>query len=211
MTTDTSLCAKPVRSAREILREGTHAAHVRLNHNHLLRGITQPGYTLQSYQQVLQVYAVFYRDFEAAVDAFVQDQPPLFDYASRRKLPWLRQDLQHFGLAQPAQAPQAPAALQFASSAQLVALYTIEGSTLGGQLISRHIGTQLGLSADQGGRFFHGYGEATRPRWLHFETFMEQILVDDSGRSAACQKASQVFLHLETALNDYPSDPDQSC
>ncbi len=201
-------CATKAPGAREVLRTGTHAEHVRLNHHRLLRGITQPDYPLTRYQLVLQLYAGFYRDFEAAVDAYLQTRPLLFDYASRRKLPWLLRDLQHYGLLPGAASAGIPAALQISSDAQLAgALYTIEGSTLGGQLIARHIGTRLGITAERGGRFFHGYGDATMPLWLQCESFMNRVLVDDAGLNTACLQARNVFLHLEQTLNDHPTSP----
>jgi heme oxygenase len=47
-------------------------------------------------------------------------------------------------------------------------LYVIEGSTLGGQIISRHLRARLNVTPQAGGLFFHGYGEETGAMWKAF-------------------------------------------
>ena len=55
-------------AVRRLLRDGTHAEHVRLNQHPLLAGITRPDYALTTYQLVLTAYFHFYRALEAAID-----------------------------------------------------------------------------------------------------------------------------------------------
>ena len=43
----------------------------------------------------------------------------------------------------------------------LGAMYVMEGSTLGGQLIARHVELVLGLTAGQGNAHFRGHNERT--------------------------------------------------
>lgn len=47
----------------------------------------------------------------------------------------------------------------------LGALYVMEGSTLGGQLIARHVEETLGLEPGRGDLYFRGHGEQTGPMW----------------------------------------------
>ena len=47
-------------------------------------------------------------------------------------------------------------------------MYVMEGSTLGGQYIARHVEETLGLSSGEGNSYFRGYGEATGERWREF-------------------------------------------
>ena len=46
--------------------------------------------------------------------------------------------------------------------------YVLEGATLGGQFISRHLEQTLGFSGGQGYRFFRSYGPEVGPRWQAF-------------------------------------------
>lgn len=47
----------------------------------------------------------------------------------------------------------------------LGALYVLEGSTLGGRLLARHVEATLGLTPGQGNAYFHGHGAETGSLW----------------------------------------------
>jgi heme oxygenase len=59
----------------------------------------------------------------------------------------------------------------------------LEGATLGGQIITRHLQTHLGLTPESGTAFFHGYGPETGPRWKSFvsglRTEAQKVNADD--------------------------------
>lgn len=87
---------------------------------------------------------------------------------------------------------------------QLVgALYVIEGSTLGGQLISRSLNQHLGLTLNTGARFFYGYGEQTALMWQSFIDFADCISGDETQCQAAEQSAWQTFQVFNQVLDDY--------
>jgi heme oxygenase len=57
----------------------------------------------------------------------------------------------------------------FRTEASLLgAMYVMEGSTLGGQLISRHVTRVLGLTEGHGDSFFRGHGDRTGILWKEF-------------------------------------------
>ncbi|MGV8842914.1 MAG: biliverdin-producing heme oxygenase [Pseudomonas sp.] len=196
-----------VSECRQFLQKSTHNAHVRLNHQPLLAGITRPGYPLATYRRVLAAYFYFYQSIEASIDDFLRREPHAFDYAQRRKLPWLvadwhalsmRPDDPALGYAQPLEA------VEILSAAHLAGvLYTIEGSTLGGQVISRQIAASLGLTVDAGARFFNGYGQQTAARWSALGVFLEHSAADALTRAQAATAALATFALLENVLNDF--------
>ncbi len=47
-------------------------------------------------------------------------------------------------------------------------LYVMEGSTLGGQVLTQLVGRQLNLTPQQGCRYFYGYGKDTLLKWRQF-------------------------------------------
>jgi heme oxygenase len=130
-----------------------------------------------------------------------------FDYDQRRKHPWLVNDLQYFGLQaeSAALAPRQGLAIgQIATNEQLIGvLYAIEGATLGGQVISSHIASTLGLREDRGASFFVGYGAKTGIYWQQFEMFAESLCVTAEQKLAAGAAARQVFNLVEHLLDDY--------
>lgn len=112
-------------------------------------------------------------------------------WAPRRRLPWLDADLAALGLAPPA-AVRAPALGDEASA--LGALYVVEGSTLGGRVILRHL-DRLGL---QPARYFSGYGEATGAMWKGFVTRLEAAPA--AAAPAIVAGASLTFDHFQRGL-----------
>lgn len=200
----TEFSASTIRSR---LRDGTHAEHVRLNQHPLLKGITRPGYTLSMYRRVLVAYYHFYGALEVAIERSDYWVADAFSYEPRRKLGWIVQDLVALGVDpdEPGWLPSSPIFPPLAGGlAPLVGvLYTIEGSTLGGQVISRHIGTHLGLAAANGGRFFFGYGPETPNYWAEFEAFMEASLASSEQFAQALGAARDTFMLMEKILDDY--------
>ena len=193
---------------RQFLRDATHQDHVRLNRHPLLVGITKADYSLATYHRVLKTYFRFYEQIEYAFTQYLSvfpvytdaDHKP-FDYQPRLKLPWLRQDLHHARI-EPASIPAANASVDITSTAELVGiLYTIEGSSLGGEVISQHISRNLGLTPDAGGRFFYGYGKQILPMWREFESFMDFALTSPSEMEAAGLAARKTFNRMEKMLD----------
>ena len=119
-----------------------------------------------------------------------------FDYADRRKTPRLAQDLLALGdsaevvenLARCRNLPQL-----FNPGQVLGCLYVIEGATLGGQIISRHLASGLGLSATSGASFFSGYGPQTGSRWKAFCAMLEANAAQHCNHHDIVDGAQQTF------------------
>ena len=79
----------------------------------------------------------------------------------RAKTRWLEEDLEVFGYdsEQRRRLPRTNSLPSTSSRNHILgASYVLEGSTLGGQMITRHISRMLGLSGTHGCRFFSSYG-----------------------------------------------------
>ncbi len=99
--------------------------------------------------------------------------------AARRRRQLLERDLAWFGVTAEAARPGLAAMPDEASF--LGAMYVMEGSTLGGQLIARHVGSVLGLSAGEGNAFFLGHGSETGAMWREFcEVLRTRVAEEDA-------------------------------
>src|SRR5580693_9409415 len=74
----------------------------------------------------------------------------------------------------------------------LGAMYVMEGSTLGGQLIARHVELVLGLTAGQGNAYFRGHNERTGQLWKEFCHAL-RTNVPDSETDAVIAAAKAMF------------------
>ena len=82
----------------------------------------------------------------------------------RRRLRLLELDLRVLGAVVPA--GDGPALPGWGSSAELLgALYVMEGSRLGGQMIARHVEELLGFAPGEGSAYFRGFGDRTGVMW----------------------------------------------
>jgi heme oxygenase len=129
-----------------------------------------PNFTRAAYRQLLERYAGFYSPVEEKLTALRSLGLGVFD-ESRRKCPLLQMDLQRLGLDASVikELPLCQAIPELQSVSQGIGcMYVLEGSTLGGQIILRHLTQSLGLTAENGGAFFACYGAELGSRWKQF-------------------------------------------
>ena len=148
-----------------LLRQETDALHQALHVHPLLAPLTE-GSTLEQYQQVVRAFHHAYRAMQRAIAYETEDYP------NAPALAWLEQDMAAHGL-QPLVMPLAELPAITSRAALLGHLYVKQGSTLGGQVISKHLARQLGLKAGVDNHFFAGYGEETGKEWKAFVTALD--------------------------------------
>ncbi len=117
---------------------------------------------------------------------------PVLDARRRRSM--LAHDLAWFDAAEtPDPAGPRPILPKLDTEASLLgAMYVMEGSTLGGQLIARHVTRVLGLSDGGGASFFQGHGDRTGPLWKDFCGILRGR-VPDSDADAVIYSAHAMF------------------
>jgi heme oxygenase (biliverdin-IX-beta and delta-forming) len=156
------------------------------------------------YVQVLQVFDAFLAAWEPAVLAMLPAaRREWLQARSRRR--FLRLDLQALDAAAvppPAVClPPLPNAAAAWGSA-----YVMEGSALGGQVITRHLAEAGVPHASTGTAYFHGWGDATAPLWREFRGVLESELARPAALAQACAAACGTFdtlTHLlESALHE---------
>lgn len=146
------------------LRFETRDAHAAIEKTIAL---TETTMTLGAYRQVLESFYGFYKPVEEAIAA--AGMPVWLDVAARSKTALLEDDLQRLKSQGASALPLCSSLPPLGKVAQrLGCLYVLEGATLGGVLVSRHVRENLGVNPDSGGRFFHGYGSSTAVMWNDF-------------------------------------------
>lgn len=178
----------------ELLRTRTRICHERLERD---LDVDCKLEDVQTYAQLLQRFYGWYEPWERVVSRFPDERIRDF-MSSRRKTELLHADLQWLGLEDELDSvPRAQEPAYQSSSELLGACYVLEGSTLGGQIISRMIEQRLGLRDGKGFSFYKGYGTATGERWKQFKAFAESHPAASESDSVA-QSAERTFEQIRT-------------
>lgn len=174
------------------LKEATRSQHEELES---AVDVMRESVTLEDYGMLLLKFHRFYKPTESGLSRL--DWPEVgYDFEGRKKLPKLESDLAHLGLLETAVADPRPFAAAptpdgFASG--FGTLYVLEGATLGGQIISRHLRSVLDIEAGRGGSFFGGYGELTGPMWKEFCGTVSSYVDRFGGEDQMIESARQTF------------------
>jgi heme oxygenase len=154
--------------------------------------------TLPGYRALLARLYGFHAVWEPAIGRGLADEAFL---GPRRRLALLAADLAHLGLA-----PEAIAALPKPDpltldgpAAATGALYVLEGSTLGGQLIGRHIAGLHGFSGD-GLAYYRAHGAGAGAMWAAFRTRLETFAADPAAEADLTGAAVGTFAAMRAWL-----------
>ncbi len=146
-------------------------------------------FELSHYRKVLRAFEAFLRAWEPAVGARLSGMNPWL--AARSRLPMIRQDMRVLGIAPFAGAccPRIPDA-----AAAWGSLYVIEGSALGGQVVSHSLARQYGIGPETGGAYFYGWGPRTGPLWKEFQAALQgEAGALAAAHEGACAAAAATF------------------
>jgi heme oxygenase len=164
--------------------------------------------TPQGYAAALRALHAFHAAWEPAVWRAPELAEAGLDPDARRKLPLLERDLRALGIEPSVLRPPAPEIPD--DAAALGALYVLEGATLGGRVIHRHVAGPLGLTPERGGAYYHGYGAATGARWKELgDIVARHAAAHGEARvvrgAVACFAALEAWLATPGALAPAPS------
>ncbi len=171
------MATRPPANLREHLRLVTRDAHLRLEAVVDFDGRLT---SLEVYRCFLEDFLRFVSPLEAVLGAL--DLKKLgIDYQLRRKLIWIEADLKDLGhtsesletLPAFGDLPQLSEPVE-----ALGAMYVLEGSSLGRQVMLTKLAERLNIRPDWAGHFFSGYGKETGAMWRSFVNAL-----NEAGRS----------------------------
>ena len=167
-------------SARIELRAATRDEHDRVDAAFSRFGLADK----ESYVRFLQAQAGAFLPLEAAI-AVSSPERVVSDWHARQRAALLREDLAELGGA-PGHLPEVA---QFETIPELLGtLYVLEGSRLGGALLSRSL-------PDGFPRRFLGSSDPTL--WRSLTELLDRVLVTKSDREAAVSAAKSTFARFE--------------
>ncbi len=200
------------------LREGTRSEH---EATEAAMPLMTPGLTLQAYKEVLRVLLPVLRSWESWAE---QNAPPALQplLSTRRRSHWIVEDLAELEDGTPmgdsrrsqpidwdkvVRGDRGSGAYEVRSEAEftaafLGAFYVLEGSSLGGRIIARHLEPAFGFEDGKGNAYFRGHGEATGVLWR--ETTQAIAGVPEAEAALVIQAAQRTFAAFRSVLHALP-------
>jgi heme oxygenase len=155
-------------------------------------------FSLEDYKKLLAKFRSFYAAYEPAIP-YEELKAAGFDYDERRKLPSLDADAKALGIDAVAVFTDLPDVSSLPKA--FGSIYVIEGSTLGGQVISRHLKEHLGLTPDSGGAFFASYGAKVGPMWKQFGEAITRFSGEGAHDDEIVEAAKQTFDSINKCMS----------
>ncbi|MFS0838507.1 biliverdin-producing heme oxygenase [Paenibacillus sp. 1P03SA] len=189
------------------LREETASFHDRIEQNAYAKAIMDKSLTLETYKAYLEKFYGFILPSEKALGELPEWEVRGFDIESRRKAPLLESDLEQLGLTK-GQIGELPLCASLPDVSTLPRalgyLYVLEGSTLGGQLITKQLKAVLSVDPEVNGRYFSSYGTDVRTKWTEFREFLlENVKEEEQDQVVAAAK--ETFILLDEWLKEAPA------
>ena len=155
--------------------------------------------TLRGYRDLLAGFYGFHAGYEPAIGRALADEDL---FGPRRRLERLDGDLRGLGLDRPAIAalPVAVPIAMGGPAAALGALYVLEGSTLGGQVIRQALERRHGAAVADACAYYQGHGRATAAQWQTFCDALEARCADAAAERATLAAAVATFDALRSWL-----------
>ncbi|GGG31740.1 biliverdin-producing heme oxygenase [Hymenobacter glacieicola] len=173
------------------LRHETRAVHEALEQLPFNQALGNGTITEALTRQFLARLYGFVAPFEAQLQSKEELLGPAWELPRRYRAQLLRQDLPDTGTL-----PLVPELPPLATRAQLLgAMYVLEGSTLGGQVIARQL-AKAGIPARA---YFSGHAEQTGPLWKTFVGLLTQAATPDNADDIVAS-ASLTFQRLHAWL-----------
>lgn len=146
----------------------------------------------QQYLEILYNFYAYFSALEMEIGKHITGSN-LTDYKQRRKTASLFNDITYFKgeipiAAKPYELPEITNQLQ-----AFGALYVMEGSTLGGLIISKIMQKQLNLTGPQGFSFFNCYGNRTQEMWLSFKNKLSSVADNSNEEHIIIDTANKTF------------------
>lgn len=187
------------------LQQATHARHAALESQ---LPLLDPQLSHRHYRQFVNRFLGYYAPLETQLLALPWWHEIGFNYAERYKTPHLVRDMLALGVTADTLAtfPRCRDLPQIDTLPQaLGCLYVIEGATLGGQLVTRHLQQNLGLTAASGAAFFNGYGAQTGARWQAFGAMLTTFAERTSDHDTIVANANHTIETIDRWL--FPPSP----
>jgi heme oxygenase len=183
------------------LRQQTGESHLRLEENKYSKALLETSVTCADYQgYIARLYGV---TKACENDVFPLINFVLTDSSERYKSGMILEDLKKTGISEDEIRNLPVYKFNPTDTAEALGImYVLEGSTLGGKIIYKHVNQYLGIEAETGASYFYGYGQETGILWKSFITAFADYAVKENCEQRITSSAISAFTAIGNWLNE---------
>lgn len=184
------------------LRAKTTPSHKALEANPYSVALMAHETTLENYATYLKKLYGFVKGYEEKVFPVLAQY--INDVDTRRKTALLESDLQALGFSseQIAALPVYNYPNPQSVAQAFGAMYVLEGSTLGGNIIYKRLNHLIQVDKDTNGKYFTAYGETSGLKWKTFVEAFANYVVDNNAQQETIDSASATFSAMDKWLTE---------
>lgn len=182
------------------LRQQTAESHQKLEDNYLSKAILNPSVTQADYQKYLAGLYGLTIACEDQVFPVVSLVVPQIE--KRYKSGKIIEDLSFTGYSDLKIDELPYYQYKFSTVAEALGImYVLEGSSLGGRILYKHVNQHLGLDSKKGAAYFWGYGTETGPMWKSFISGVARYAAENKEGQQIIDSAIKTFIITDTWLS----------
>jgi len=179
----------------DFLKEQTKTIHDNVEGTNLAKYIVDGSMSLAQYKTYL---VQNYHSYKAVEDALVSNKSmireELHGFINKNKSEHLRKDIENLNVT----IPENPKQMEFNSEVEAIgALYVIQGSMIGGNLISKKLRTCPELEAIETHHFFDFCVKDSMKLWSTFKNIVNSAEFSEAEHQEALASAKKAFLCFE--------------
>jgi heme oxygenase len=161
--------------------------------------LLRPGFGTTEYCALLKGFYGIFAAWEPAAQPHLEQAVPGF-FGQRRKLQLIQRDFLHLGISE-RNLPLCESLSRPSGPAEVMgSAYVFEGSTLGGQILTKHFRQRLGVTPQEGCAFFFGYGSRTGEMWRQFGSALDDFAASTGSHDEIVERAGNTFSEVRNWL-----------
>lgn len=181
-----------------VLKEETQALHSALEQTQVSQQLMSPTLSRDTYLALLYAFYGAFAPLENALEKALKRHNGSIAFHPR--VPLAIEDIRYISGHSTDIPPVAPSSSQEPDLPSLPAalgvLYVLEGSRLGGKVISHQLGKTIGVTPIEGGRFFAGTGSGGLESWKAFRTYCEGYVKEHPEAAGEIIRSANATFHF---------------
>jgi heme oxygenase len=189
--------------AFNVLKSATKTFHDELEANSYVEELMSQRLSLSQYQNLISKNLIIFQAIEGNLNNYLSEQKdPLFLFFQSNRVPDLQKDLAYFSNKHDTSTSSSVLQIDEMSVPHFLgALYVLEGSRLGGNVVGKALRKNPNLVDIPAFHFYTQEGVDIRSRWVSFIKMATPILAKKADLESAVEGAKEMFEYFNSVFS----------